>query len=88
MPEKLRRLVGVAMQAEKLDHHPGKRGQTLLAIRSSLCTPIPTTYVPAEWSNVYNRVEIVLTTHDAGGLSSKDLALAAFIDTCAAGSAK
>ena len=33
-----------------------------------------------EWSNVYNRVEIVLSTHDAGGLSEKDVALARFID--------
>jgi 4a-hydroxytetrahydrobiopterin dehydratase len=33
-----------------------------------------------EWSNVYNRVEIVLSTHDAGGLSDKDIALARFID--------
>jgi 4a-hydroxytetrahydrobiopterin dehydratase len=33
-----------------------------------------------EWSNVYNRVEIVLSTHDAGGLSAKDVALARFID--------
>ncbi|MDO8695251.1 MAG: 4a-hydroxytetrahydrobiopterin dehydratase [Sheuella sp.] len=29
-----------------------------------------------EWSNVYNRVSILLTTHDAGGLSDKDLELA------------
>lgn len=29
-----------------------------------------------EWANVYNRVDIVLTTHDAGGLSQRDVALA------------
>lgn len=34
-----------------------------------------------EWSNVYNTVDIVLSTHDAGGLSAKDAALAAFIDS-------
>jgi len=33
-----------------------------------------------EWSNVYNRLSIALTTHDAGGLSDKDLDLAAAID--------
>jgi len=33
-----------------------------------------------EWLNVYNKVEITLTTHDAGGLSSRDVMLAKEID--------
>jgi 4a-hydroxytetrahydrobiopterin dehydratase len=33
-----------------------------------------------EWSNVYNKVTIRLTTHDAGGLSMRDFALARAID--------
>lgn len=36
-----------------------------------------------EWSNVYKTVEIVLTTHDAGGLTHKDIALARAFDVCA-----
>jgi 4a-hydroxytetrahydrobiopterin dehydratase len=48
----------VAMQAEKLDHHP-------------------------EWSNVYAKVDIVLTTHDAGGVTELDVEMAKFIDAVA-----
>ncbi|MBS0333116.1 MAG: 4a-hydroxytetrahydrobiopterin dehydratase, partial [Proteobacteria bacterium] len=44
----------VAMQAEKMDHHP-------------------------EWSNVYSKVDIVLTTHDADGVTELDVAMAKFI---------
>lgn len=38
-----------------------------------------------EWTNVYNRVDILLTTHDAGGLTDRDFALAATIDAAAEG---
>ena len=37
-----------------------------------------------EWFNVYNRVDILLTTHDAGGMSQRDVVLAAAIDAIAA----
>lgn len=33
-----------------------------------------------EWKNVWNRVDILLTTHDAGGLSERDVELAQAID--------
>ncbi|MEM4560186.1 MAG: 4a-hydroxytetrahydrobiopterin dehydratase [Candidatus Caldarchaeum sp.] len=48
-------MVRVALESEKLQHHP-------------------------EWFNVYNRVEIWLTTHDLGGLSTYDVKLAKTIN--------
>ena len=36
-----------------------------------------------EWSNVYNKVEVILTTHDANGVTEKDVALAKFMDAVA-----
>ncbi|GIY24591.1 hypothetical protein CDAR_498051, partial [Caerostris darwini] len=45
----------VAMQAEKMDHHP-------------------------EWFNVYNKVQITLSSHDVSGLSNRDVRLANFIE--------
>ncbi|XP_011867905.1 PREDICTED: probable pterin-4-alpha-carbinolamine dehydratase [Vollenhovia emeryi] len=49
----------IALQAEKMDHHP-------------------------EWFNVYNKVNITLSSHDVNGLSQRDVKLAAFIDKAAA----
>jgi 4a-hydroxytetrahydrobiopterin dehydratase len=37
-----------------------------------------------EWSNVWNKVDIFLTTHSAGGLTRKDVDMAAQIDAAAA----
>ncbi len=45
----------VAIQAEKMNHHP-------------------------EWFNVYNKVEVTLSTHDCSGLSLNDVRLAEFMD--------
>jgi len=36
-----------------------------------------------EWSNVYNRVNVTLSTHDAGGITELDFKLAKFIDAAA-----
>ncbi|PLZ02005.1 4a-hydroxytetrahydrobiopterin dehydratase [Burkholderia sp. WAC0059] len=40
-----------------------------------------------EWFNVYNRVEITLSTHEANGLTARDIELARFIDSIAASGA-
>jgi 4a-hydroxytetrahydrobiopterin dehydratase len=37
-----------------------------------------------EWSNVYKTVEVTLSTHDAGGLTERDVALAEAMDKFAA----
>ena len=36
-----------------------------------------------EWFNVYNRVDVTLSTHDAGGVTANDVALATFMDAAA-----
>jgi len=56
-------MTAVALNAEKLDHHP-------------------------EWFNVYNRVDVTLTSHFCNGLSKLDVKLAKIIDQIYDSSAK
>ncbi|OZI46926.1 4a-hydroxytetrahydrobiopterin dehydratase [Bordetella genomosp. 5] len=37
-----------------------------------------------EWRNVYNRVDVLLTTHEAGGVTELDVRMAQFMDEAAA----
>lgn len=39
-----------------------------------------------EWFNVYNKVDVTLATHDAGGVTALDVELARFMDEIAASS--
>lgn len=56
-------MTAVALEAEKIDHHP-------------------------EWSNVYNRVDITLTSHFCNGVSLLDMKLSKIIDNIYAASPK
>ena len=38
-----------------------------------------------EWSNVYKRVDVILSTHDAGGVTELDVKMAKFMDAIAGG---
>ena len=52
---------------------------TLAAIRAEQLDHHP------EWFNVYNRVEVLLTTHDADGVTERDVAMARFINDAVKG---
>lgn len=39
-----------------------------------------------EWFNVYNKVQVTLSTHDFNGLSTYDVQMAQFMDQCVSGS--
>lgn len=54
-----------------------------MAFMASLVPHIERMNHHPEWANVYSRVSVTLTTHDAGTVTDKDLALARLMDTAA-----
>ncbi|CEO95790.1 hypothetical protein PBRA_004503 [Plasmodiophora brassicae] len=59
----------------------GRRGRPfVLTLRLGVALLAETMNHHPEWFNVYNRVDITLTTHDCKGLSTNDLAMANAID--------
>ncbi len=57
--------------------------KTAFAFMTEIAAEADRTDHHPDWSNVYDRVSIRLSTHDAGGLTDKDVALAQFIDAAA-----
>lgn len=73
------------MSWEKHENHLEKEF-TFSDFREAMAAMVRISYIAEEmnhhpeWNNVYNRVTIRLTTHDAGGLTEKDHELARRID--------
>ena len=56
---------------------------TAFAFMSAMATQAEKADHHPEWFNVYNTVEVTLTTHDAGGVTQKDIDLAKKMDALA-----
>jgi 4a-hydroxytetrahydrobiopterin dehydratase len=81
LDESVRNLKGWKLNAEKLEKSFKFRNfvdafgfMTRIALEAEKMNHHP------EWSNVYNNVTIKLSTHDAGGITDHDIALAKIID--------
>tara|TARA_R110002110_G_scaffold90974_1_gene236416 strand:- start:58534 stop:58821 length:288 start_codon:yes stop_codon:yes gene_type:complete len=86
--ERLGELPGWELRADKLvrefrfpDFNAAFAFMTRCALRAEQLDHHP------EWCNVYNRVRVELTTHDAGGITDRDFMLAAAMQDYAAASA-